>query len=53
METEPAQRENDGIALTLVWHGGTDRLTVKIRDDRNGESFDLAAHARIAKDVSA
>jgi hypothetical protein len=42
METELAQRENDGIAVTLVWHQGTDRLTVKVRDERNGDSFDLA-----------
>ena len=34
METEPARRENDGIAVTLVWHSGTDRLTVKVRDER-------------------
>jgi hypothetical protein len=51
METELAQRENDGIAVTLVWHSGTDRLTVKVRDQRNGDSFDLAAHARNALDV--
>jgi hypothetical protein len=51
METELAQRENDGIAVTLVWHSGTDRLTVKVRDERSGDSFDLAAHAQNALDV--
>ena len=51
MEKELAQRENDGIAVTLVWHSGTDRLTVKVRDERSGDSFDLAARAQNALDV--
>jgi len=32
MEKELAQRENDGIAVTLLWHAGTDRLTVAVCD---------------------
>jgi hypothetical protein len=51
METELAQRENDGIAVTLLWHSVTDRLTVTVRDWRTGEGFDLAATARNALDV--
>ena len=51
METELAQRENDGIAVTLLWHSGTDRLTVTVRDWRNGEGFDLEAQPQNAMDV--
>jgi hypothetical protein len=51
METELAQRENDGIAVTLLWHSTTDRLTVTVRDWRTGEAFELDAHARNAMDV--
>lgn len=51
METELAQRENDGIAVTLLWHSESDRLTVTVRDGRTGEAFDLDAQARNAMDV--
>jgi hypothetical protein len=51
METELAQRENDGIAVTLLWHSTTDRLTVTVRDWRTGEAFDLDAEAGNAMDV--
>jgi hypothetical protein len=51
METELAQRENDGIAVTLLWHSETDRLTVTVRDWRSGEAFDLDAQADEAMDV--
>ena len=51
METELAQRENDGIAVTLLWHSATDRLTVTVRDWRAGEAFELEAQARNAMDV--
>jgi hypothetical protein len=51
METELAQRENDGIAVTLLWHSESDRLTVTVRDWRTGEAFDLDADAGNAMDV--
>ena len=51
MEKELAQRENDGISVTLLWHTETDRLTVSVRDLRTGEAFELAAGARDAMDV--
>lgn len=51
METELAHRENDGIAVTLLWHTETDRLTVTVRDRRTGEAFELEARARNAMDV--
>ena len=51
METELAQRENDGIAVTLLWQRLTDRLTVTVNDLRTGETFDLDAHPQNAMDV--
>ena len=51
MEKELAQRENDGISVTLLWHTETDRLTVSVRDSRTGEAFELAAGADDAMDV--
>jgi hypothetical protein len=51
MEAELAQRENDGISVTLLWHSLTDRLTISVRDWRTGEAFDLDAQPRNAMDV--
>jgi hypothetical protein len=51
MEKELAQRVSDGIAVTLLWHSETDRLTVTVRDGRTGEAFDLPAAAATALDV--
>jgi hypothetical protein len=51
METELAQRENDGITVTLLWQKLTDRLTVTLRDLRTGVALDLDAHPRTAMDV--
>jgi hypothetical protein len=51
METELAQRDNDGIAVILLWHRESDRLTVTVRDWRTGEAFDLRAEAGNAMDV--
>jgi len=51
MEMELAQRENDGITVTLLWHTETGRLTVTLRDRRTGEALDLDAGARNAMDV--
>jgi len=51
MEKELSYRENDGIAVTLLWHTRTDKLTVTVRDWRTGEAFELAAEAKNAMDV--
>jgi hypothetical protein len=51
METELAQRESDGISVTLFWHSATGRLTVSVRDRRTGEAFDLCASTHNALDV--
>ena len=51
MERELCQRENDGILITLLWDTASDRLTVMVRDSRNGEAFDLDAQASDAMEV--
>jgi hypothetical protein len=51
MEKELAQRENDGIAVRLLWQTETDRLTVSVQDWRTGEAFELTAQAHQAMDV--
>jgi hypothetical protein len=51
MEKELAQRENDGIAVRLLWQTETDRLTVSVQDGRTGEAFELTAQAHQAMDV--
>jgi hypothetical protein len=51
MEKELAQRESDGISVTLVWHSVSGRLSVSVSDWRTGEAFDLDASARNALDV--
>ena len=51
MKIEFAQRENEGLRVTLFWHRDTDRLTVSVRDGRTGDAFDLEATASTAMDV--
>ena len=51
MDKELAQRENDGIEITLLWDSETDGLTVSVRDWRTGEAFDLTPDAHDAMDV--
>jgi len=38
-------RENNGIAVSLLWDRRTSELTVRVRDDVQGEEFDLTAGA--------
>ena len=51
MEKELAYRENDGIAVTLYWHSGSNRLSVTVHDWRNGDWFELPAEAGNALDI--
>jgi hypothetical protein len=51
MQKELAYRENDGIAVTLFWHSGSNRLSVSVYDWRNGDWFELEAGSRNAMDV--
>lgn len=45
----PAIREldhrfNDGIDVTLLWDERTDGVSVAVRDEKTGESFELDVH---------
>jgi hypothetical protein len=51
MQKELSYRENDGIAVTLYWHSGTNQLSVVVHDWRNGDWFELRATADNALDV--
>jgi hypothetical protein len=39
---ELAARESDGINVLLLWHPGSDDLTLSVEDVRIGECFRLA-----------
>lgn len=47
---ELAQRVNDGIEVTLYWHGG-DELSVHVHDAKTGIDLDLAAEPSRALEV--
>jgi hypothetical protein len=51
MAHELAHRENDGIAVTLWWYAGTNRLSVAVHDWRTGDWFELQADPANALDV--
>jgi hypothetical protein len=51
MRRELAERETDGIEVTLLWESDTDGLSVTVRDERTGNEFALVAHAHNAMDV--
>ena len=51
MNKELAYRETDGIAVTLWWHSGHNRLSVSVQDGRTGDWFALNAEAHNALDV--
>jgi hypothetical protein len=44
-------RENDGIAVSLLWNRNDNRLSVVVEDSQLDESFTLAARADNARDV--
>ena len=46
-------RENDGIAVSLLWHRASNRLSIVVADDKLGESFTLPARPDNARDVFA
>ena len=51
MQKELAYRENDGIAVTLFWHSGSNRLSVSVYDWRNGDWFEVDAGPQNAMEV--
>ena len=44
-------RENNGIAVSLLWQRHSNRLTVVVEDSQLGESFTLPARPDNARDV--
>jgi hypothetical protein len=48
---ELAVRAGNGIEVSLLWTRHEDRLTVLVWDEREGESFTLAARRDNALDV--
>ncbi len=51
MKKELAFRENNGVAVTLYWHGDTNRVSVRVRDACSDELFELDADPSAALDV--
>jgi hypothetical protein len=51
MQRELAERESDGIFISLRWDPGTGSLSVSVKDSRTGETFDLDANETNALDV--
>jgi hypothetical protein len=51
MQRELAERENDGIHVTLRWNDQTGSLNVSVNDSRTGETFDVNANETNALDV--
>jgi hypothetical protein len=44
-------RESDGVSVTLLWHEGSNRVTVRVVDSDTGEEFDLEVAGRDALDA--
>ena len=51
MQKELAYRENDGVAVALLWHSRTNALSVSVVDRRTEDAFELSVDARDALDV--
>jgi hypothetical protein len=48
---ELAQRNNDGIEVTLFWRPADDELTVCVCDQRRGAYFEIHPDPHLALDV--
>ena len=51
MKQELAFRESNGVAVTLYWHSGTNRVSVTVYDACSGELFELEAQTTEALDL--
>lgn len=51
MKRELAFRESNGVAVTLYWHKGTNRVSVTVYDACSDETFELEAHPTEALDL--
>ena len=50
MKRELAFRESNGVAVTLYWHSGTNRVSVTVYDAGSDELFELEADPAEALD---
>ena len=48
---ELAYRENDGLAISLLWDPATDSLSVVVFDGRSGESLEVPVEDASPLDV--
>jgi hypothetical protein len=48
---ELAQRSNNGVDVTLLWHPEADDLTVCVCDDRNGAYFEIHPEPYMALEI--
>jgi carotenoid cleavage dioxygenase-like enzyme len=44
-------RESDGVSVTLLWHEGTNRVTIHVVDSETGEELDIEVAGRDALDA--
>jgi hypothetical protein len=44
-------RESNGVAVTLLWHEGSDRVVLRVVDSDTDEEFELAVPGRDALDA--
>ncbi len=51
MKKELAFRESNGVAVTLYWHSGTNRVSVTVYDAGSDDLFELEADPSEALDV--
>ena len=51
MKKELAFRESNGVAVTLYWHSGTNRVSVTVYDASSDEIFELDAPPAEALDL--
>jgi hypothetical protein len=49
--TELAQREGDGLVVSLMWNRADNALRVSIANAETGEEFELDAHPDNALDI--
>jgi hypothetical protein len=48
---ELAARENEGLAVVLLWHPCEDAVTVSVADSRTGDRFEVAVERGLALDA--
>ncbi len=51
MQRELAQRESDGLRVSLLWRPQTNELSVWVRDWRTGDDFELDVGGHDPMDV--